>query len=157
MVFVDYYAVLDISREATEKEINNAFFKLSETTPAPEIFAQAMEGREILTSKRERAAYDKSFGYSLVIQTQSAPLKNSQCYVLTRPAQAHIILLALSDDFKNWISQKTGLEWSELQNVGYHCDLFSHPTAPYLTLRFQDEKNLSAYAKKLMEERKIKK
>ena len=156
MAFVDYYAVLNVSQDATEEEINNAFFQIfDEGAPAGQ-FKLASEAHDVLSESRDRAAYDKTFGFLLVIQTEPAPYLSGLCFQLAKPEQAHLKLMGIIEEFKSWVVKKTNLEWEEAQHENYDYDLHADNDEPYLVLRFASEKDLASFVQKLKDDRKIK-
>ena len=64
--FVDHYAVLGVSRDATPDEIKQAFRKKALATHPnkggdPEEFKKANEANEVLSHPDQRAAYDEKY------------------------------------------------------------------------------------------------
>ncbi|HEV2614919.1 MAG TPA: hypothetical protein VGV92_09515 [Gammaproteobacteria bacterium] len=157
MLFVDYYAVLDVPRDATEHEINVAYGDII-TTPnlSADLYRLALEARQLLTNIRARENYDKTFGYPIVIQTQSADYPNARCYQLAQSEDVITRLLSIKEDFKHWIVKKTQLDWMEAQRENYDYEIVADADAPYLIMRFMLEREANAFAKKLMDERRIK-
>lgn len=156
MEFVDHYAALNISQNATENEIMAAYFTFLDAEASEERFRSAAQARNILMNKKERANYDKTFGYLMVIQTEPAKYINGVCYQLLKPDDAHIKLLSIIESFKSWVTKKTSLEWDEAQQENYSVDFHSSEYAPYVILRCGRESDVADFAKKLTDERLIK-
>lgn len=157
MLFVDYYAVLDVPRDATEHEINVAYGEVI-TTPglSAEFYNVALEARQLLTNVRERENYDKTFGYPMVVQSQPEDYPNARCYQLTQSEDVITKLLSIKEEFKNWVVKKTELDWNDAQRENYDYEIVVDADAPYLIMRFMQEREANAFAKKLMDERRIK-
>ena len=156
MEFVDHYAVLNISRNATENEIMAAYFTFLGDEASEEHFRLAAQARNILMNKKDRANYDKTFGYLMLIQTEPAKYLNGVCYQLLKPDDAHIKLLSIIETFKSWVTKKTLLEWDEAQKENYSVDLHESDDAPYVILRCARESDVADFAKKLTDDRIIK-
>lgn len=68
MAFIDYYKILGVSKNATEKEIKNAYRKMARkhhpdlnpnNAEAEKLFKQANEANEVLSDPEKRKKYDK--------------------------------------------------------------------------------------------------
>jgi curved DNA-binding protein len=68
MAFIDYYKILGVNKNATEKEIKNAYRKLARkhhpdlnpnNAEAEKLFKQANEANEVLSDPDKRKKYDK--------------------------------------------------------------------------------------------------
>ncbi len=157
MAFIDYYAVLNLPRDASEQEVDMAFFSLIQSgTLTPDEIDEVLSARQMLADWRERTKYDQKFGYPMAIQSESMPMMNTMCYQLTKPREAIGILLSIKDDFIQWVTQKTELTWQEAEAENYGYDLQADISMPYLILRFPRERERVNFAKKLVDERKIK-
>jgi curved DNA-binding protein CbpA len=156
MSFVDYYAVLNVSREATEQEISEAFFTIFDEGASPAFFGLASEAHDILSNMNKRSEYDKTLGYLLVIQTEPDMYLSGMVYHLNKPDQAHLKLQAIIDEFKSWVVSKTSFEWEEAQHENYDYDLHADNDVPYVVLKFSRESDLASFADKLKTQKRIK-
>lgn len=156
MEFVDHYAVLNLSRNATEEQIMAAYFACLGDEVSADHFRLAAQARDILMNRKARANYDKAFGYVMIVQTEPAKYINGVCYQLLKPDNAPLKLLSVIEAFKSWVFRKRNLEWDEAQKENYSVDLHENDDAPYVILRCARESDVADFAKKLTDERMIK-
>lgn len=156
MALMDYYEVLGVPRNATNDDIENAYLAIASEGVPTEYFNTVMKARRVLLDPTKRALHDKTIGFPMVIQSQARPYINARCYHLSRLDQMRAVFLAIKEDFKNWILKKTGFDWEEAELAGYNVDLISDVEWPYLILRFAHEDEIVMFAKKLIDERRIK-
>jgi curved DNA-binding protein CbpA len=70
MEFIDYYAALNLPKNATASDVQEAFEKYLED-PTPGRFDVCLNAYATLTNPYKRQRYDKTLGHLLVIQVNS--------------------------------------------------------------------------------------
>ena len=136
MAFTDYYAALNISRNATDKEINDAFLYVFRDEIPAERFRRATEAQVVLANPKKRAEYDKNFGHVMVVQA--------------------IKLLKVVDDYKSFVEAREQTTWNDAQFENYGYELIADDAMPYVVLQFVHEADLVKFANKLKTERLVK-
>ncbi len=156
MAFTDYYAALNISREATSEDIHAAFMRALGNEVSADVFRRATEAQTVLSDVKKRAMYDKNFGYLMVIQAIPFSYLSGMVYELTSPERAHAKFLTIVDEFKKYIEKRTQTSWDDAQVENYSYELFADDENPYVVLRFAHNNDVVSFADKLKRERVIK-
>ena len=156
MAFIDYYAALNISREATAKDIQEAFFRTFEDKGSAEDFRRASEAHEVLGNPQKRAEYDKNFGHLMVVQAIKFPYSTGTAYELANPERAHAKLLKIVEDYKSFVENRAQTTWDDAQFENYSYELVADDENPYVVLQFVHNTDLGSFANKLKAERVIK-
>ena len=156
MAFTDYYAALNISQNATDKEINDAFLYVFRDEIPAERFRRATEAQVILANPKKRAEYDKNFGHVMVVQAIKFPYLSGLAYELANPERAHAKLLKIIDDYKSFVENRSQTTWDDAQSENYGYELFADDAMPYVVLQFVHEADLVKFANKLKTERVVK-
>jgi len=156
MAFTDYYAALNISRNATDKEINDAFLLVFRDETPAERFRRATDAQAILANPKKRAEYDKNFGHVMVVQAIKFPYLSGLTYELANPERAHAKLLKIIEDYKSFVENCAQTTWDDAQSESYSYELFADDEMPYVVLQFLLEADLVKFANKLKAERVIK-
>lgn len=154
MEFVDYYAVLNLPKNAQIKDVRKAFDDFMEN-PSPDRFERCTKAYGILTNPYKRARYDKTFGHLMVIEASPQEYLNAIHYRLNS-IQPYASLQALIEKFKNWILNKYDFDWREAQLANYSYLLEHNGENFWLVLRFPTSADLEKFAKFLLTHKLIK-
>ncbi|MDX2163977.1 MAG: DnaJ domain-containing protein [Gammaproteobacteria bacterium] len=156
MAFTDYYAALNLSRNATDKEIKDAFLQAFRDDVPAERFRRATEAQVILANPKKRAEYDKNLGYVMVVQAIKSPYLSGLAFELTNPERAHAKLLKIVEDYKSFVENRAQTTWDDAQSENYGYELIADEALPYVALQFVHEADLGKFVNKLKAERVIK-
>lgn len=156
MAFVDYYAALNLTQEATPKDVQAAFLQAFDHEVSAEYFRRVREAQQILGDPNKRAAYDKRFGHLMVIQSENFSYPTGMVFTLAHADQIYAKFLGIVEAFKAFVEKRTQTTWDEAQEENYSFEIFSDAEKPYVLLRFSQNNDLVNFAEKLKAERMIK-
>jgi len=150
MDFVDYYAALNLKRDADAKQIRKAFLDKLDKRPDPNNFSIAVEAYGVLRNRYKRARYDRALGHLLVIQTVKENYYSGITYKLSTSKLSYGYK-KLIQYFKDWVTERFNLTWEEAQAANYNYQFKSDVANPYVLFRFPQESALQEFAKHLLE------
>jgi curved DNA-binding protein CbpA len=144
MEFVDYYAALNLKRDADAKQIRQAFLAKLDAAPQPEQFQLCTEAYSVLRNRYKRARYDRSLGHLLVIQAYQEDYPSASVFQLNsfKPAFGFKNLI---EYFQSWVMKKYNITWEEAQLAQFAYQLGSGKTNPFVILRFPQEQDMKKF------------
>lgn len=154
MEFVDYYAALNLPKNAQIKDVKKALDAFMEN-PSPDRFDVCMKAYTTLSNPYKRARYNKIFGYLMVIEANPQIYLNAVHYKLNS-IQPYASLQALIEKFKEWILKKYDYDWKEAQLANYSYSLQNNAENFWLVLRFPLSADLEKFSKFLLSHKLIK-
>ena len=154
MEFVDYYAALNLPKDAQNKDVQKALDAFMEN-PNPDRFDLSVKAYATLVNPYKRARYNKTFGHLMVIEAGPQEYPNAIHHKLNS-IQPYASLQALIQKFKEWILKKYDFDWKDAQLANYSYHLEQNAENFWLVLRFPIAADLEKFSKFLLTHKLIK-
>lgn len=154
MDFVDYYAALNLPKNAQIKDVQKAFDHFMDD-PDPDRFDLCAKAYATLSNPYKRARYNKIFGHLMIIETSPQTYLNA-VHCKLNSIQPYASLQALIEKFKEWILKKYDFDWKEAQLANYSYHLESNAEDFWLVLRFPIQTELEKFRQFLLAHKLVK-